>query len=156
MTLLDVAERLDEFDDAHTIFAKRSPGWSATSEAVVCPTDPDDPSNPPEALGFDYFLEIDLAKDTVRVWSEWRSNKQPTTSQKLDAMLYYAEYDAWMPIDGQKPVKIDPEDAKREFISKHGGLSEERCRWHGCCEHRVEGLAFCYEHYFSRSSSFYA
>ena len=152
MTLSNVAEQLDQLDNSHVIFAKRNSDWSATSEAVVCVI-PDDDSDPPEAEGFDYFLEVDLAKETVQVWSEWRDGKQPTTTEKLDAMIYYAEYDAWLPLDGKKPIDIDPEVARTQFIAEHGGLTEERCRWRGCPELRIQGLAFCYEHYYSRPMS---
>ena len=152
MTLLDLAERLEQFDDNKIIYAKRSPDWSATSEAIVCDT-PQVDSHPPEAQGLAYFLEVSLAKETVQVWSEWRDGRQPTPAEKLDAMLYYAEYDAWLPVNGEKPIEADPLLLKQRFIEGHGGLSKERCRWRDCPERRIAKLAFCFEHYHSRPSS---
>jgi hypothetical protein len=150
MTLSDVAKKLHQLDDDHTIYAKRNPDWSAKSEAVLCETTGDN-SDPPGTEGLDYFLEVDLAKETVQVWSDWRDGQAPTTAEKLDAMIYYAEYDAWLPLDGQKP--IDPNAARENFIAEHGGFEDEKCRWHDCPEKRVKGLAFCYEHYCYRPSS---
>ncbi|MDB6029597.1 MAG: hypothetical protein JWM68_5820 [Verrucomicrobiales bacterium] len=150
MTMFDVAEKLHELDDSRTIFAKRNPDWSATSEAVVCAT-PDDDSHPPEAVGFDYLLEVSIAKGAVEVWSGWRNGKQPTTAEKLDAVIYYAEYDCWLPLDGQKP--LDPAVVRERFIATCDGFGEERCRWRDCTERRLKGLAFCYEHYGSRPHS---
>jgi hypothetical protein len=93
MTLADVAERLDELDDSQTIFAKRTPFWSASSEALVC--DPDDES---AGTAYAYLLEVHLAKEAVQVWSEWRRGQRPSLSDKLEAIIYYAEYDAWVPV----------------------------------------------------------
>lgn len=39
------------------------------------------------------------------------------------------------------------------FIKEHGGLSEERCRWRTCSGRRINGLAFCFEHYFTRTAA---
>ena len=152
MTLLEVAENLHSLDNSETIFAKRNPAWSETSEAILCETSATD-SVPAESEGFEYFLEVHVAKETVEVWSEWRDGRQPTISEKLEAMIYYAEQDSWLPTDEMKVVEIDPILARERFIAEHGGLGKEVCLWHGCSERRVNGLAFCFEHYFSRPSS---
>jgi len=39
------------------------------------------------------------------------------------------------------------------FIAQSGGVSQERCRWRDCQERRINGLAFCYDHYFRDTSA---
>ena len=45
-------------------------------------------------------------------------------------------------------MDIDKPD-RAQFISECGGLSLERCRWKDCEQQRINGLAFCYDHYVS-------
>ena len=68
VTLGDVVNGLDRLDDDHTIYAD---GPVASARAVVA-GEPEDGAWPPEATGLHHFLEVDIAKQAVRVWSEWR------------------------------------------------------------------------------------
>ncbi len=100
MTLSDVIERLDEFDDELTIYAERAPDFAPSSRAVVA-RDPADGSLPPAAAGLDYFLEIDTAKEAIEVWSEWRDGAEPTRADRFGAVWYYAVNDAYLPADDE-------------------------------------------------------
>ncbi len=95
MKLEDVIRRLDEFDDALTIYAAKDPDWSRSSRAVVARAQ-EDGSLPPEAKGLAYVLQVDAAKEAVEVSSEWRNGATPTLDQKLEAVLHYAVYDAYL------------------------------------------------------------
>ena len=44
-----------------------------------------------------YLLEVSLAKEVVQVWSEWRDGRRPTAIDKCEAVIYYAEHDAYLP-----------------------------------------------------------
>jgi hypothetical protein len=88
---------LDTFDSEQTIFttAKLSPELS--SPAIV---DYDDEGMPPAtAQGMRYLLEVSLAREAIAVWSAWRGGREPTLEEKLAAIVYYAENDAYLPLE---------------------------------------------------------
>jgi hypothetical protein len=95
MTVRDVIARLDELDEDETIYAE-----SAAPEArAVVAAEPEDGSLPEAAAGLPYLLEVALAKEAVEVWRAWRPGRSPTLEDKLEAIAYYAENDAWLPVD---------------------------------------------------------
>ncbi len=96
MTLADLMEQLDSLDDDLTIYAGKNPDWSANSPAVVLP-EPEDGGVPDEARGMSYLLEVFLAQEVVQAWSEWRDGRKPTAIDKCEAVIYYAENDAYLP-----------------------------------------------------------
>jgi hypothetical protein len=95
VTLSDVVDGLDGLDDDETIHAD---GPVASARAVVA-REPEDGTLPPEATGLRYSLEVNLAKDAVRVWSEWRGGVTPTLEDKLAAVIHYAVNDSFLPAD---------------------------------------------------------
>jgi hypothetical protein len=95
MTLRDVIARLDQFEDDETIFAESA---TPTARAVVG-TEARDGSPPSTAVGLRYLLEVAVAREAVDVWRAWRPGQRPTLDDKLAAVIYYAENDAWLPID---------------------------------------------------------
>lgn len=111
-TLAEILEHLDQFNDEEdedddrvlTIYASKQAQGSGSSEAVVC-YQPDDGSIPDQAEGLKYLLEVFLAKDAIRVWSEWRQNAAPATQDRVDAVLYYATHNAYLPLEGQEGQK---------------------------------------------------
>jgi len=96
MKLADLMEQLDSLDDALTIYAERNPDWSANSLAVALP-EPEEGGVPDEAQGMSYLLEVFLAKDVVQAWSGWRGGRKPSVKDKCEAVIYYAERDAYLP-----------------------------------------------------------
>ena len=97
MKLLEVIQRLGEFDDELTIYAESDSGWSETSAAAV-ELEPEDGGLPPGTEGLEYFLEVDLAKQVIEVWSQWRDGKTPSASDACRAVIYYADNDAFLPV----------------------------------------------------------
>ena len=93
MTLGEVIARLDEFGEDETIYAE---GPAATARAVVA-LEPDDGSLPPAAEGLSYLLEVANAREAIEVWQAWRPGRTPTLDDRLAAVTYYAENDAWLP-----------------------------------------------------------
>lgn len=71
-----------------TLYLERP--WTATADAVV-----GDPDNAP--TGYEYLLETELALDVLATWSAWRGGRVPTAHEAADAVIYYAEQDAYLP-----------------------------------------------------------
>lgn len=53
----------------------------------------------PETAGLRYFLELAIAKEAVEIWRAWRPGRSAALDDKLEAIVYYAENDAWLPVD---------------------------------------------------------
>jgi hypothetical protein len=66
---------------------------SAFSEVVLV----DDGGRVPP--GHHYLLEVAIAKEVVEVWSRWRGGRAPTTDAAVEAVLHYAAYDAFVPVE---------------------------------------------------------
>jgi hypothetical protein len=80
-----------------TIYASKNPAWQSDSEIIVL-HDPDGRTLPLTRNGveFEYMLEVDIAKEVVRVWREWHEGKVPSPEEMCAAVIYYAEHDAYM------------------------------------------------------------
>ena len=93
MKLTDVIQNLERFDDDQTIYATdTTPDADASVDYEA-----DDGSQAPSANGMRYVLEVSLAKDAIRVWSEWRDGRQPSPDERMRAVIFYAENDTFMP-----------------------------------------------------------
>ena len=46
-----------------------------------------------------YLLEVDLAREAIEVWSEWRNGRVPTRDERVAAVAFYADNDAYLPVD---------------------------------------------------------
>jgi hypothetical protein len=95
MTLRDVVARLDEVEDDETIFAESA---TPTAQAVVA-VETADGSSPSSAVGLRYLLEVPLAREAIEVWRAWRPGQTPSLEDKLEAVIFYAEHDAWLPVE---------------------------------------------------------
>lgn len=71
------------------VYARRP--WAPGADAVVC-----DENDAP--AGYDYLLEVDLVRDVLRVWTAWRGGVSPTPEDAAEAVVYYAERDAYLPV----------------------------------------------------------
>jgi hypothetical protein len=95
MTLRDVIARLDEFGDDETIFAESA---APTARAVVA-VEAANGSSPRSAVGLRYLLEVPLAREAIEVWRAWRPGQTPSLEDKLQAVTFCAEHDAWLPLE---------------------------------------------------------
>jgi hypothetical protein len=64
---------------------------------VVVP-EPPDGTLPAEARGYNYLIEVGLAKEVLQVWSAWRSGEEPSASDTCAAVIYYAVNDTYLPV----------------------------------------------------------
>lgn len=93
MKLKELLENMNILDNDSIIFTEKKPKWLPDSEAIVSYEDE-------IVFGeFTYFLEVYLAKEVVEVWSKWRSGQKPNIEDICEAVIYYAEYDAYLPAD---------------------------------------------------------
>jgi uncharacterized RDD family membrane protein YckC len=94
LTLSELLEKLDDFDDNSIIYAEKNPEWSANSRAFVyLPSDDGEVIDAPKDLS--YFLEVDIAKEVIEFWKENCGHK-PSTEDKCRAVIYYAENDDYI------------------------------------------------------------
>ena len=89
-TLRDIVGVLDELDDEALIYTD---GSSPAARAAVVT------AGEASKAGLRYFLEVALARDAVDVWRAWREGAEPTLDDKLMAISYYADNDAYLPVD---------------------------------------------------------
>ena len=88
VTLEEVIGRLDEFSGQHAIYAEApKPG----ARALVASDDGE--------TDLSYLLEVALAREAVDVWRQWRPGRSPTLADEVAAVIHYAVYDAWLPME---------------------------------------------------------
>jgi len=90
-TIEDIVGNVTELPGDATVHA-RAP-WTRDSEAVVT-----EGGRPPD--GFVYLLEVDLVRDVLTVWADWRG-RPATAAEGADAVIHYAVFDAYEPIANQ-------------------------------------------------------
>ena len=99
MTISEVVARLDGFSDEETIYAVRAEGrWQPDSLAFVT-EEPDDGklTQTFDGVQMQYLLEVALAREAVEAYQELHYVLEPTDEEKMKAILYYAEHDAYLP-----------------------------------------------------------
>lgn len=47
--------------------------------------------------GLSYVLAVNIAKEVLKVWRQWRNGTVPTVSQMCEAVIHYANNDAFLP-----------------------------------------------------------
>lgn len=112
MTLREIVSRLREYDNpevVNIIYATpKGEAWEPDGIAAVVETPLYADENyvePPGPDGTAYFLEVSLAQEAIEVYKEWRGDPQTTEEQDLAAVVYYAEHDAYLPLD-QEPLSV--------------------------------------------------
>jgi hypothetical protein len=111
MTLRQVIQRLESYDDELTIWARARTDLAdltPDTEAMVAPALEDDSTWWAER-GLSYVLEVDIAKDAIRVWRQDRGGAEPSAAQHCAALIYYAVNDAFLEVDSDEPA-AGPQD----------------------------------------------
>ena len=94
MTIEEVIQNLDFLSNADTVFASRP--FKKESEIRLV-KDAHLDNRELEASGFSYFLEVAIMREVIEVWQKWRNERIPTLNEKIEAIIYYAENDAYFP-----------------------------------------------------------
>ena len=88
---MDVTSALASADPGATIYATAP--HAPSSDAMVCA------QGEIASAGFAYLLEVAVAEDVLSVWSSWRDGRQPTREQAANAIIYFAQQDAYQPVE---------------------------------------------------------
>jgi len=97
-TLAELLDDLETVEDDLTVYAATPNGLDGDSAAVVA-MESEDRVAPPEAAGMACIVEVGLAKEAIRIWSEWRNGATPTSEDRVAAVVYYATHDAYLPVE---------------------------------------------------------
>jgi hypothetical protein len=88
---------IEEFDEELAVYAPA--GSPVSPETPVYLVD-EELVAPPE--GTEYVLEVSLMRNVIKVWSAWRNGAVPSIPQACEAVLHYAERDAYLPVSGPR------------------------------------------------------
>jgi hypothetical protein len=103
----DVVQSIGELDPDLMICAP--PVRPLTEESPVALVNDGDPI----PAGFKYLLDVFLAIEVLRVWSEHRRGLDPSLDEAVEAITYYGDTDAYVLPDVETsvdPNPIDPPD----------------------------------------------
>lgn len=95
-TLKDVVENLEnlDFDDEATVFVTKP--FNKDSKIKILNEVVED-IHVLRNEGYYYLLEAYLMGEVLEVWQKWRNGRVPNLDEKVDAIIYYAENDAYLP-----------------------------------------------------------
>ena len=96
-SLAEIVHQLEGLDSDAVIFAEQP--WQGDTRAMVVAVD--DAESMAEQQDLIYLLEVDLAREVLEVWSAWRNDRQPSPAEAVAAIVYYAQRDAFMPVEHQ-------------------------------------------------------
>jgi hypothetical protein len=97
MKLIDLLDHIDQYGDDSAIFIPVNSSPNEDSEASVRKVIiTDEPPGIETPEGMRYLLEVELVKEVLQVWKDWRNGKEPSPHEKYMAVLYYADNDAYL------------------------------------------------------------
>jgi hypothetical protein len=100
MKLIELIENLSELSNDLVIYIPS--GELISPDSTVTTGSIDELVESGEPMGLKYLIEVELAKDAIRVWQEWRNGKVPNLDEKYQAVAYYIEHDHYLPTDVMK------------------------------------------------------
>lgn len=89
----DLLTNLNDYDDSQVIF---SPDGSFPKDGNVFLLTSEESEEADDKLK--YVLELYLVSEILDVWSKWRNSKLPTAEEKIKAINYYVQNDAYIPV----------------------------------------------------------
>jgi hypothetical protein len=102
MKLIDLLDNINQYDDDFVIFVPINLRPNQDSEVVVSKIiNIDEPPGIQTPEGMKYLLEVEVAKEVIQVWKNWRNGKEPSPFEKYQAVLYYIENDAYIVEDAK-------------------------------------------------------
>lgn len=84
---------IDTYDEELTVYTPEGEDVVPETRVVLVDEEAGDP--PADTV---YLLEVELIKDVLRVWREWRGGAEPTIPQACEAVVHYAKHDAFQPV----------------------------------------------------------
>jgi hypothetical protein len=103
-TLIDLIDRLSEVDQSDRynppcLYAAGGKFAKTSARARVCGGSDDDSRSCPEDKALEYVVMVQLAVQAISVWQSW-FGRVPNRIQKFQAVMYYAQNDAFFPREG--------------------------------------------------------
>jgi len=95
MKLIYLLDWIETFDDEYALYASSNRGVNENSEAIAIKSHYISGTEIPE--GMKYLIDVELAKEILIVWSDWRQGRKPSSHEKYQAIQYYLENDAYLP-----------------------------------------------------------
>ena len=95
MTLRQIINDLETFPDELTIYATRTEQWIPDGPAALV-RESDAAKLGIEMKELRYFLEVDIAREVLKVLNARRDRIPPTQEEKIEAVVYYASNDAYI------------------------------------------------------------
>ena len=92
MNLADIARDLAELPRKAIIYVPRDAlvvGSGTPALLVLAGEEP--------PAGWRYLLEVLIAREVLEVWSDWRDGRIPSVEEACDAIVHYADNDAYQP-----------------------------------------------------------
>jgi hypothetical protein len=96
MSLATLLEHLDNISEDYTIYVADTIKAPSAATAAVALHESADGSVPSDMR---YLLEVPLAREVIKVWSDWREGRIPSLDDKVEAVNYYSEHDAYLPTE---------------------------------------------------------
>jgi hypothetical protein len=93
-TVGQLLSNLDQVPDDLIAYIPDQEDVGLESQVRLLPLDVDSS----ERTGLRYLLEVELIKDVIEAWSDWRDGRVPNLEEKLEAVTYYADNDAYIPV----------------------------------------------------------
>ena len=97
-TLQEILDNLGAYNDEYVVYIQKKQRIDKDTKVVVLPQEDGDKISAAENQGFSYFLEIFLMIEVIDVWIKWRNGKSPNIDDKIEAIAYYSENDAYLPV----------------------------------------------------------
>lgn len=94
VSLGELLARVDEIPDGPIVYVPDGEDVDLATNVTLLSLEEVMP-RPPEHLK--YLLEVEIIKDVIQAWSDWRDGRTPTLEDKLRAVLYYVENDSYLP-----------------------------------------------------------
>lgn len=95
MTLREIILIVEKLDENLVIFARKNSEWDLDSPAALV-LDSDVEHTGVDLEELTYFLEVLQARDVLEVWSAWRGGRAASDNDRIRAILYYVENDAYI------------------------------------------------------------
>jgi hypothetical protein len=96
LRFIDLINKIDEISDDQVIYIMNNDPITEISE-VITYSIKDVVDNKIDMHEMKYLLEVSLEKEVIEVWINWRNGKRPSNQEKIQAILYYVDHDAYIP-----------------------------------------------------------
>jgi hypothetical protein len=95
LTLGSLLSTIDEVPDDLIVYVPKDASIGASTPVTLL----DFEAGRSRREELSYLLEVELIKDVIQAWSDWRNGRLPELADKMNAVIHYAEHDAYLPAE---------------------------------------------------------